>query len=69
MLFDDPFGAVDAPTAMALLERLLLGPLLKGKTRATWRDGHGWTNIQFCHGWECWEGDERSDLAAILVQV
>lgn len=33
MLFDDPFGAVDAPTAMALLERLLLGPLLKGKTR------------------------------------
>jgi len=33
MLFDDPFGAVDAPTAMALLERLLLGPLVKGKTR------------------------------------
>ena len=65
MLFDDPFGAVDAPTAMALLERLLLGPLLKGKTRATWQDGHGWTNIQFCHGL----GDEHPDLAAILVQV
>ncbi|CAK9099580.1 ABC transporter C family member 11 (ABC transporter ABCC.11) (AtABCC11) (ATP-energized glutathione S-conjugate pump 12) (Glutathione S-conjugate-transporting ATPase 12) (Multidrug resistance-associated protein 12) [Durusdinium trenchii] len=33
MLFDDPFGAVDAPTAMALLDRLLLGPMLRGKTR------------------------------------
>ena len=33
VLLDDPFGAVDAPTAMALLERLLLGPLLKSKTR------------------------------------
>lgn len=33
LLFDDPFGAVDAPTAMVILEKLLLGPLLKGKTR------------------------------------
>jgi hypothetical protein len=49
MLFDDPFGAVDAPTAMALLERLLLGPLLKGKTRASWRD----------HGWRMFEGMSR----------
>lgn len=60
MLFDDPFGAVDAPTAMALLERLLLGPLLKGKTRASWRD----------HGWRWLEGMSRlRDFAAMLVQL
>lgn len=33
VLLDDPFGAVDAPTAMLLLDRLLLGPLLQSKTR------------------------------------
>jgi len=33
ILLDDPFGAVDAPTAMHLLDRLLLGPLLRSKTR------------------------------------
>mmetsp|Transcript_8378 Transcript_8378/g.14889 ORF Transcript_8378/g.14889 Transcript_8378/m.14889 type:complete len:1637 (+) Transcript_8378:146-5056(+) len=33
VISDDPFGAVDAPTAMVLLEKLLLGPLLREKTR------------------------------------
>jgi len=33
VIIDDPFGAVDAPTAMVLLEKLLLGPLLREKTR------------------------------------
>uniref|UniRef100_A0A7S1MGY5 ATP-dependent transporter ycf16 n=1 Tax=Alexandrium catenella TaxID=2925 RepID=A0A7S1MGY5_ALECA len=33
LLIDDPFGAVDAPTAMTLLNRLLLGPLMEGRTR------------------------------------
>jgi ABC-type multidrug transport system fused ATPase/permease subunit len=33
VILDDPFGSVDAPTAMILLDKLLLGPLMKGRTR------------------------------------
>eukprot|EP00930_Biecheleria_cincta_P002638 TRINITY_DN103641_c0_g1_i1.p1 TRINITY_DN103641_c0_g1~~TRINITY_DN103641_c0_g1_i1.p1 ORF type:complete len:1660 (-),score=304.97 TRINITY_DN103641_c0_g1_i1:123-5102(-) len=33
LLIDDPFAAVDAPTGAALLQKLLLGPLLKSRTR------------------------------------
>jgi len=33
VILDDPFGAVDAPTAMVLLEKLLLGPLMRDRTR------------------------------------
>mmetsp|Transcript_22678 Transcript_22678/g.41042 ORF Transcript_22678/g.41042 Transcript_22678/m.41042 type:complete len:1608 (-) Transcript_22678:60-4883(-) len=33
VLLDDPFAAVDAPTAAAIMEKLLLGPLMKGRTR------------------------------------
>lgn len=33
LLIDDPFAAVDAPTGAALLKNLLLGPLLKSRTR------------------------------------
>eukprot|EP00931_Biecheleriopsis_adriatica_P095910 TRINITY_DN6955_c0_g1_i1.p1 TRINITY_DN6955_c0_g1~~TRINITY_DN6955_c0_g1_i1.p1 ORF type:complete len:1671 (-),score=374.71 TRINITY_DN6955_c0_g1_i1:75-5087(-) len=32
-LIDDPFGAVDAPTAMVLLDKLLLGSLMRERTR------------------------------------
>lgn len=33
VIIDDPFGAVDAPTAMVLLDKLLLGPLMQDRTR------------------------------------
>jgi len=33
VLLDDPFGAVDAPTATHLLDKLFLGPLMKDRTR------------------------------------
>lgn len=33
VLLDDPFGSVDASTAKVLLEELLLGPLMVGRTR------------------------------------
>eukprot|EP00931_Biecheleriopsis_adriatica_P072840 TRINITY_DN47231_c0_g1_i1.p1 TRINITY_DN47231_c0_g1~~TRINITY_DN47231_c0_g1_i1.p1 ORF type:complete len:1548 (+),score=282.68 TRINITY_DN47231_c0_g1_i1:109-4752(+) len=32
MLLDDPFGSVDAPTAQFILENLLLGTLMNGRT-------------------------------------
>eukprot|EP00933_Yihiella_yeosuensis_P060300 TRINITY_DN6275_c0_g1_i1.p1 TRINITY_DN6275_c0_g1~~TRINITY_DN6275_c0_g1_i1.p1 ORF type:complete len:1641 (+),score=241.15 TRINITY_DN6275_c0_g1_i1:84-5006(+) len=32
-LLDDPFGSVDAPTASAILDGMLLGPLMKSRTR------------------------------------
>ncbi|CAE7681537.1 ABCC2, partial [Symbiodinium necroappetens] len=33
VLLDDPFGSVDAPTALGILEDLLCGPLLKDRAR------------------------------------
>ncbi|CAE7543990.1 ABCC1, partial [Symbiodinium pilosum] len=33
VLLDDPFGSVDAPTALWILEELLCGPLLKDRAR------------------------------------
>lgn len=32
VILDDPFGSVDAPTAKTILNRLLLGSLMKGRT-------------------------------------
>eukprot|EP00913_Durusdinium_trenchii_P034369 g32154.t1 len=32
VLMDDPFASVDAPTARVIMDKLLLGPLMKGRT-------------------------------------